>query len=133
MRSLVIGGRFATMRLENQYLFYAMWIAWGAYWIASARDLKSPLRQESRLSRWAHFGPLILCGYLLSDGGRSWQPLALAFMVRRGLPSVFAARRCAHSVCALTFANHGPAAGQRDPKKDSTAATVVSGASSISQ
>jgi len=70
------------MQLIYDYLFVAMWIAWGLWWIASARDVKTPLRRESTLSRWAHFGPLILCGFLLSTGGRIWQPLALPFMVR---------------------------------------------------
>jgi protein-S-isoprenylcysteine O-methyltransferase Ste14 len=64
------------------YLFPAMWLAWGLYWIASARDVKTPVRRESTLSRWAHFGPLLLCGFLLSDGGRMWPPLARPFLVQ---------------------------------------------------
>jgi protein-S-isoprenylcysteine O-methyltransferase Ste14 len=70
------------MQLIYDYLFLAMWIAWGVYWIVSARDTKRPLRRESTLSRWGHFGPLILCGWLLSNGGRSWPPLTVPFMVR---------------------------------------------------
>jgi protein-S-isoprenylcysteine O-methyltransferase Ste14 len=64
------------------YLFPAMWVAWGLYWIASARDVKTPVRRESTLSRWGHYGPLALSGWLLSDGGRIWPPLRAPFMSR---------------------------------------------------
>ena len=50
------------MELIYDYLFIVMWIAWGVYWIASARGIKPAVRRESRLSRWAHFGPLIVAG-----------------------------------------------------------------------
>lgn len=70
------------MELIYDYLFIVMWIAWGVYWIASARGIKPAVRRESRLSRWAHFGPLIVAGWLLSDGGRAWAPLRVPFMTR---------------------------------------------------
>jgi protein-S-isoprenylcysteine O-methyltransferase Ste14 len=71
-----------TMQYVYEHLFYALWITWGLYWIASARGLKSPVRRESTLSRWAHYGPLILAGWLLSDGGRIWWPLRVPFIAR---------------------------------------------------
>jgi protein-S-isoprenylcysteine O-methyltransferase Ste14 len=70
------------MQLTYDYLFLTMWICWGLYWIASARGVKSPVRRESTLSRWAHYGPLIVAGWLLSDGGRIWWPLRVPFMSR---------------------------------------------------
>jgi protein-S-isoprenylcysteine O-methyltransferase Ste14 len=70
------------MRLTYDYLFFTMWIAWGLYWIVSARGVKAPVRRESTLSRWAHYGPLFLSGWLLSDGGRIWWPLRVPFMTR---------------------------------------------------
>src|SRR5579864_6896048 len=59
-----------TVQLIYDYLFPTMWVAWGVYWIISARNVKMPVRRESTLSRWAHYGPLALAGWLLSDGGR---------------------------------------------------------------
>jgi len=70
------------MQLRYDYLFIAMWVAWGIYWIVSARGVKVPVRRESTLSRWAHFGPLILAGWLLSDGGRIWPSLRQPFVTR---------------------------------------------------
>jgi protein-S-isoprenylcysteine O-methyltransferase Ste14 len=70
------------MQLLDDYLILAMWIAWGLYWILSARSVKIPVRRESTLSRWAHYGPLILSGWLLLDGGHSWLPLRAPFMAR---------------------------------------------------
>lgn len=70
------------MQRIYEHLFFMMWIAWGLYWIVSARGVKAPVRRESTLSRWAHYGPLFLSGWLLSDGGRIWRPLRVAFMTR---------------------------------------------------
>jgi protein-S-isoprenylcysteine O-methyltransferase Ste14 len=70
------------MQVIHDYLFPAMWVTWGVYWIVSARGVKAPLRRESTLSRWAHYGPLILSGWLLSYGGRIWPPLTVRFMPR---------------------------------------------------
>lgn len=64
------------------YLFVVMWSAWGVYWLISARGIKVTVRRESRLSRWAHFGPLILCAWLLSNSGDRWPPLNAPFIVR---------------------------------------------------
>jgi protein-S-isoprenylcysteine O-methyltransferase Ste14 len=72
------------MQRVYDYLFLAMWISWGLYWIASARGGKTAVRRESTLSRWAHLGPLIISGWLLSDGGRFWWPLRVPFMSRSG-------------------------------------------------
>jgi len=69
-----------TMKPIYHYLFFMMWTAWFVYWAISARGIKAPVRRESMLSRWAHFGPLILAGWLLSDGGRIWQPLNVRFI-----------------------------------------------------
>jgi protein-S-isoprenylcysteine O-methyltransferase Ste14 len=71
-----------TMQLIYDYLFLSMWVVWGIYWIVSARGVKVPVRRESTLSRCAHFGPLILSGWLLSDGGRIWPPLRAPFVSR---------------------------------------------------
>ena len=70
------------MNLIYDYLFLTMWIAWGLYWIISARGVKTPIRSESTLSRWAHYGPLTFAGWLLSDGGRIGWPLRTPFMSR---------------------------------------------------
>jgi protein-S-isoprenylcysteine O-methyltransferase Ste14 len=70
------------MQIIYNYLFLTMWIAWGLYWIVSARGVKAPVRRESTLSRWAHYGPLFLSGWLLTDGGRIWWPLRVPFMTR---------------------------------------------------
>ncbi len=70
------------MQLIHDYLFLAMWISWGLYWIVSARGVKTPVRRESTLSRWAHYGPLAVSAWLLSDGGRIWWPLRVPFMPR---------------------------------------------------
>jgi protein-S-isoprenylcysteine O-methyltransferase Ste14 len=70
------------MQFLYDYLFLAIWISWGLYWIVSARGVKPLVRRESTLSRWAHFGPLFLAGWLLSDGGRMWAPLRTPFMTR---------------------------------------------------
>lgn len=65
-----------------RYLFVAMWVAWGLYWLISARGIKRPVRRESVLSRWMHFGPLILAGWLLTDGAPRWSPLWEPFITR---------------------------------------------------
>jgi len=70
------------MQLIYNYLFLTMWISWGLYWAVSARGVKIPVRRESTLSRWAHYGPLILSGWLLWYGGRTWWPLRVPFMSR---------------------------------------------------
>ena len=69
-----------TMQLINENLFLAMWIAWGVYWIVSARGIKAVARRESTLSRWAHYGPLILSAWLLSDRGRIFAFLRTPFI-----------------------------------------------------
>jgi protein-S-isoprenylcysteine O-methyltransferase Ste14 len=65
-----------------RYLFIALWVAWGAYWLISARGIKRPVRRESTLSRWLHYGPLMLAGWLLTDGAPHWPPLREPFITR---------------------------------------------------
>lgn len=79
------------MQFNYEYSFLAMWIAWGLYWTVSARGVKTPVRRESTLSRWAHYGPLILSGWLLSDGARIWAPLQVPFITRSATSSLIAA------------------------------------------
>ena len=63
-------------------LFLILWTAWAVYWLISARGIKAPVRRESTLSRCAHFGPLILCGWLLWDGNIRSPALTAPFMRR---------------------------------------------------
>jgi len=73
------------MQFVYDHLFVAMWVCWGLYWLISARGIKSPVRRESALSRWMHFGPLIVAGWLLADANHFWAPLSERFMVRTEL------------------------------------------------
>jgi protein-S-isoprenylcysteine O-methyltransferase Ste14 len=70
------------MQRVASHLFVAMWIGWGLYWLLSAHGVKRPIRRESRLSRWTHYGPLILAGWLLTVSTRIWPPLLVPFMHR---------------------------------------------------
>ena len=47
-------------------VFAFLWLAWLAYWWISALGVKPALRRESRLSRVAHFLPLVVAGWLLA-------------------------------------------------------------------
>jgi hypothetical protein len=75
-------GSVEQLKPMQPYLIYVLWVAWAVYWLICARGIKAPVRRESTLSRWAHFGPLILCGWLLSDGGARWPPLNVPFISR---------------------------------------------------
>jgi protein-S-isoprenylcysteine O-methyltransferase Ste14 len=66
-------------------LFALMWIAWALYWLISAWGIKRPVRRESRLSRWMHFGPLFVAGWLLGTRRHLWAPLSMPFMARSEL------------------------------------------------
>jgi protein-S-isoprenylcysteine O-methyltransferase Ste14 len=68
-----------------RHLFTLMWLAWALYWLISARGIKSPVREESQLSRWLHFGPLLVAGWLLWPTNHFWPPLAVRFMQRTEL------------------------------------------------
>ena len=86
------------LHLRQDHLFDALWCLWLAYWAVAAFGNKIAQRRESFLSRWAHFGPLILAGYLLGAdqlpgnflGGRVWPrsegvSWAGAFLLASGL------------------------------------------------
>ena len=73
------------MQFIHQHLIALMWLAWALYWLISARGIKSPVRRESRLSRWLHFGPLLVAGWLLWTRHPLWAPLSIPFMARSGL------------------------------------------------
>jgi protein-S-isoprenylcysteine O-methyltransferase Ste14 len=85
----------------------AMWIAWLAYWLAVARDVKRTRWRETVTSRAIYVVPLLLCGVLLA--GTRWLPPVLAtrlappgqvapllgaFAVAMGLALAVWARRC---------------------------------------
>ncbi len=53
------------MTLLYHYLFPAMWTAWGAYWWALSRNVKTPARVEPVGSRLLHIVPLLLAFYLI--------------------------------------------------------------------
>jgi protein-S-isoprenylcysteine O-methyltransferase Ste14 len=46
-------------------LIALLWLAWGAYWLASARGTKPVRRREPPWSRVAHLGPLAVATLLL--------------------------------------------------------------------
>jgi protein-S-isoprenylcysteine O-methyltransferase Ste14 len=48
-----------------EHLFPTMWLLWAAYWWALSRNVKTTTRRESWVSRWLHFGPLVLAAWLL--------------------------------------------------------------------
>jgi len=81
----------ATMQALHDQVFIALWASWATYWFVSARGVKPPVRSESTRSRWAHYGPLILAGWLDSGGGRLWPPLATPFLSRSEASFWFAA------------------------------------------
>ncbi|HEU4952460.1 MAG TPA: isoprenylcysteine carboxylmethyltransferase family protein [Holophagaceae bacterium] len=49
----------------HRFLFPGLWWAWLIYWAVAARGVKAAQRKEGALSRLAHFGPLILAGWML--------------------------------------------------------------------
>lgn len=61
--------------LLYRLLFPALWVGWAAYWVVSARALKSNVRKESALSRAQHGVPLAIAGILLWSDKVPWQPL----------------------------------------------------------
>lgn len=54
------------MELIYRFLFPVLWLAWGAYWLAASRGVKTAVRVESRVSRLLHILPLLLAGWLLA-------------------------------------------------------------------
>jgi protein-S-isoprenylcysteine O-methyltransferase Ste14 len=68
--------------------FAAIWLAWFAYWIISARGVKPVQRRESLASRASHFIPLAAAAALLAtpelpDGWltRRWLPQSTSWAV----------------------------------------------------
>jgi protein-S-isoprenylcysteine O-methyltransferase Ste14 len=54
----------------------ALWVAWGLYWLISARSSKTTQRRESPASRLAHILPLIVGGVLIAWRRMPWPLLA---------------------------------------------------------
>jgi len=44
----------------------ALWVAWCAYWLISARDVKVTRRRESLASRALHVGPMFIAAVLMA-------------------------------------------------------------------
>src|SRR5215471_15064420 len=44
----------------------ALWVAWCAYWLISARDVKAARRRESVASRALHIGPMFIAAVLMA-------------------------------------------------------------------
>lgn len=55
------------MKYVYIYLIPALWLAWGAYWLIAAADVKSTTRSESAASRAAHLLPLAIAGAMLAS------------------------------------------------------------------
>jgi protein-S-isoprenylcysteine O-methyltransferase Ste14 len=66
-------------------LFAAIWLAWLAYWIVSARSVKPAQRRESVASRLAHVLPLLVAALLLGWG--RVPPGWLSWLSGRWLPA----------------------------------------------
>ena len=54
------------MNLIYENLVPLLWLAWGLYWFAAARDVKATRRHESPLSRAAHLVPLAVAVLLVA-------------------------------------------------------------------
>jgi protein-S-isoprenylcysteine O-methyltransferase Ste14 len=50
----------------TEWLIPGLWLAWAVYWWKSSYGVKRVVRQESALSRAAHFVPLVVAAVLLS-------------------------------------------------------------------
>ena len=69
------------MSLSYEFLFPALWLSWGAYWLISSRQVKDFARRETRASRLSHIVPLVVAALLL------WLPrLPLPVLDVRFLP-----------------------------------------------
>jgi protein-S-isoprenylcysteine O-methyltransferase Ste14 len=66
-------------------LIAAMWIAWLAYWLLAARDVKPTRWRETGVSRALYVVPLLLCGVLLA-GGDFMPPVLTARFAPPGRP-----------------------------------------------
>lgn len=77
----------------HRFLFPGLWWAWLIYWALAARGVKAAQRKEGALSRLAHFGPLILAGWMLGAdrlpgdvlGARLWPRTEATFWIGAAL------------------------------------------------
>lgn len=58
------------MRGVYHWLIPALWLAWGAYWLAVAAGAKPTARRESRASRLGYVIPLVVGIWLLTPTGK---------------------------------------------------------------
>ena len=61
-----------------------LWVAWGIYWLISARSNKTTQQRESAASRWAHVIPLIVGGVLIG-----WRRMPWPLLTHRLWPVTF--------------------------------------------
>ena len=54
------------MRSPAFAILAALWVAWCAYWLISARDVKAARRRESVASRALHIGPMFIAALLMA-------------------------------------------------------------------
>ena len=54
------------MRYPAFAILAALWVAWCAYWLISARDVKAARRRESFASRALHIGPMYIAAVLMA-------------------------------------------------------------------
>ena len=54
------------MRSPAFAVLAALWVAWCAYWLISARDVKAARRRESVASRALHIGPMFIAALLMA-------------------------------------------------------------------
>ncbi|HUP07132.1 MAG TPA: isoprenylcysteine carboxylmethyltransferase family protein [Caldimonas sp.] len=83
------------------WLLGAMWIAWAAYWWATASNVKPAVRREGLVSRALHIVPLGAAVLLLLPGSVAGPVLAGRF-VPRGEMAYWAG--AAVTLCGLLFA-----------------------------
>jgi protein-S-isoprenylcysteine O-methyltransferase Ste14 len=76
--------------MSRDWLYWSMilglWVVWRLYWIASARDVKVTVRQESVGSRASHIAPLVV-GVLLVALPTGRAPLLAERILPRSLVS----------------------------------------------
>src|SRR5580700_3891433 len=75
--------------MHHAPLIYALiinllWVAWGIYWLISARSNKTTQQRESAASRWAHVIPLIVGGVLIG-----WRRMPWPLLTHRLWPVTF--------------------------------------------
>jgi protein-S-isoprenylcysteine O-methyltransferase Ste14 len=88
-------------------LIAAIWIAWLAYWLVAARDVKRTRWRETGVARALYVVPLLLCGVLLA-GGRFLPSILTARLVPPGplLPLLGALAAAIGIACAVWARRH---------------------------